>query len=128
MRKFVVIAAVGLIALSGCSRQDASGDRTGDNSSQTNAAAEPGHASSGEAWHGRVVETMNSGGYTYVLMDTGAEQKWLAGPEASFAVGDKVAVRPGMLMKDFTSETLGRTFETIYFVRGIELDDGHTHD
>jgi hypothetical protein len=124
----VIIVAIALITLSGCSREGTSGERVGANSPPANAAVETEHAAADEAWHGTVLETMNSGGYTYVLVDTGPEQKWLAGPEAAIAVGDKVAVRPGMLMKDFTSKTLERTFEAIYFVRGIELDDGHTHD
>ena len=128
MKKFIIIASITLIAMSGCSKNDVSTEKVGGNASQATSEASSVSEPTGDGWHGRVVETMNSGGYTYVLMDIGLEQKWLAGPETTITVGDKVAVRPGMLMKNFTSKTLERTFDVIYFVSGIELDDGHTHD
>lgn len=75
-------------------------------------------------WRGTVAETMDGGGYTYVLLDTGSEQRWVAGPTTTVAVGDKVAMQPGMLMRDFPSKSLDRTFAEIYFVGGIELGNG----
>lgn len=72
------------------------------------------------AHDGRVVETMNSGGYTYVLLDQGGEQVWLAGPETGgVAVGQTMSVDDGMAMNNFSSRSLDRTFETIYFVGGF---------
>jgi hypothetical protein len=35
---------------------------------------------------------MNSGGYTYVQVDTGSEQVWAAAPEFQVQVGDAVIV------------------------------------
>jgi len=70
-------------------------------------------------WTGKVVETFNAGGYTYVQVDTGTEKIWAAAPQFPVKVGDKVTVPPGMPMKDFESKTLKRTFETIYFVGSI---------
>lgn len=75
------------------------------------------------AYSGNVVETMNSGGYTYVQVDTGDERIWAAGPETSIAVGDRVAFGTGMRMDDFRSETLDRTFETILFVPELRTGD-----
>ena len=37
---------------------------------------------------GTVLETMDSGGYTYVLVDTGAEQLWAATQQTAVKVGD----------------------------------------
>ena len=68
---------------------------------------------------GTVVETMNSGGYTYVLVDTGNEQIWAAAPEFVVEVGAEVVVPNGMVMKDHTSKTLDRTFEQILFVDAV---------
>jgi hypothetical protein len=65
---------------------------------------------------GKVAETMNSGGYTYALIDTGKEKVWAAGPVTPMAVGDTVSIAAGGQMKNFPSKTLNRTFDKIYFV------------
>lgn len=68
---------------------------------------------------GTVVETMNSGGYTYIQFDTGTEKIWAAAPEFAVQVGDPVIVPDGMPMQNHTSKTLDRTFELIYFVDSV---------
>ena len=70
---------------------------------------------------GRVLETMNSGGYTYVRVDSGQGEIWAATPEFSVQSGDEVVVPPGMPMRDFQSNTLKRTFDLIYFVGSIDV-------
>jgi hypothetical protein len=79
---------------------------------------------------GKVVETMDSGGYTYVLVQTSGEKVWAAAPPTEIKVGEKVALPTGMQMKNFYSKTLDRTFETIYFVtvlgvQGASQDSPH---
>ncbi|MDH5617324.1 MAG: hypothetical protein OEZ11_01655 [Gammaproteobacteria bacterium] len=69
---------------------------------------------------GSVLETMNTGGYTYALLETSRDQRWVAGPETSIAVGDIVQVSQGMPMTDFTSKTLNRTFDVVFFVDAID--------
>ncbi len=69
---------------------------------------------------GKVLETMNSGGYTYAFLETGQDQRWVAAVETPIAVGDVVQTDAGMVMTDFTSQTLGRTFEAVYFVSGLQ--------
>ena len=71
--------------------------------------------------NGTVVETMNTGGYTYVQVDTGKEKIWAAAPEFQVKVGDLVTVPTGMLMRNHHSKTLNRTFEKIYFVGKISV-------
>ena len=70
-------------------------------------------------FQGTVIETMNSGGYTYVRVDTKKEKIWAAAPESQVKVGDTVAIPPGMIMRNHQSKTLNRTFEEIYFVSEI---------
>jgi hypothetical protein len=70
---------------------------------------------------GRVLETMNSGGYTYVRVDSGQGEIWAATPEFSVQSGDEVVVPRGMPMRDFQSNTLKRTFDLIYFVGSIDV-------
>ncbi|MEI7902020.1 MAG: DNA-binding protein [bacterium] len=68
---------------------------------------------------GTVVETMNASRYTYVLIDTGKEKIWAAGPEVAVKVGDSVSLGEGMANKNFYSKTLKRTFDELYFVGAI---------
>ena len=73
---------------------------------------------------GSVLETMSSGGYTYVKVDCGDEQIWAAGQQTQVAVGDHVSLPQGEEMRDFHSPTLDRTFETILFVPTIQPSGG----
>ena len=75
---------------------------------------------------GEVLETMNAGGYTYVFMDTGQDQRWVASVETAVAVGDVVQTDEGMPMTGFTSKTLNRTFNVVYFVGALQNLTGGT--
>jgi hypothetical protein len=68
---------------------------------------------------GKVTETLNSGGYTYILLENENGKTWAAFPEAKVAAGDQVKLRPGMIMDNFTSKTLNRSFDQIYFCDGL---------
>ncbi len=68
---------------------------------------------------GKVVETMNSGGYTYVSVENNGKKIWVAVPATAVKVGQEVVCQPGMEMKNFTSKTLNRTFDSIIFSGGI---------
>jgi len=80
--------------------------------------AAPGTAT---RFSGKVVETMNSGGYTYVRVDDGTKKTWAAAPPFTVSVGDRVAVPDGLPMENFESKTLGRTFDVIYFVPEVKV-------
>lgn len=68
---------------------------------------------------GAVVETMDAGGYTYALLDTGSEEVWVAGPPAQLVVGEQVQALGAMPMRDFNSPSLDRTFDVLYFAQQI---------
>ncbi len=68
---------------------------------------------------GKILETMDAGGYTYLKLDIGSSQPWVAIPQSQVKVGDEVSCNPGMAMSNFTSKTLDRTFDTIIFSSGI---------
>ncbi len=68
---------------------------------------------------GKVTETMDSGGYTYVAVEKDGRQTWIAVPLVKVTVGQEVSFIPGIVMHNFTSKTLGRTFETIIFSGGL---------
>ncbi len=68
---------------------------------------------------GKVVETMSSGGYTYMKVDTGTGQTWVAIPQTSVKVGQQVNYQAGMVMNNFSSKTLNKTFDSILFSSGL---------
>jgi hypothetical protein len=67
---------------------------------------------------GKVVETMNAGGYTYVCLEKKGKKTWVAVPEMTVKVGQEVSFPEGQEMPNFTSKTLNRTFESIIFTSG----------
>jgi hypothetical protein len=71
---------------------------------------------------GKVLETMDAGGYTYVLVDAGTNQFWAASVQFPVRTNDTVKVRDAMPMKDFQSKTLKRKFPMIYFAGSIAVD------
>ena len=68
---------------------------------------------------GTIVETMNASGYTYMLIESGAEKNWVAIPATTVEKGSTVNYYEGMVMKNFTSKTLNRTFDEVIFSSGL---------
>ena len=75
-------------------------------------------ASKGSTLSGKVVETMNSGGYTYINLEKDGTKKWVAVPTMQVSVGQELELRNGAVMTNFTSKTLNRTFDSIIFSAG----------
>lgn len=71
------------------------------------------------AHSGKVLETMNSGGYTYVKLQAEGGPIWLAGPESKVKKGDTISTDQGNLMTAFNARSLNRTFDKIWFVSSI---------
>lgn len=117
MNRSKVVFAVSvlfLVSVTGCK---AAKHDTPAPASQTQPAASAVQA--GTSLSGRVAETMNSGGYTYVYLDQNGKKTWVAIPQTAVKVGQEVTCQPGMEMKNFTSKTLHRTFESIIFSGGV---------
>lgn len=79
-------------------------------------ASRPAPAASGGSMGGTVKEVLNGGGYTYVKVEMNGKDVWAAGPMSAFSVGDPVSWDGGSIMNNFTSSSLGKTFEAVYFV------------
>lgn len=75
------------------------------------------------ALSGKVVETMNSGGYTYLCIEKDGKKTWAAVLETKVTVGQEIALQPGYEMVNFTSKTLNRTFDKIIFSTGPASTD-----
>jgi len=71
---------------------------------------------------GKVVETMNAKGYTYICLEKNGKKGWVAVPAVNVSVGQEVQVRPGTEMGLFTSKTLNRSFDNIVFSPGLVSD------
>jgi hypothetical protein len=76
----------------------------------------------GNGFSGKVVETTNTAGYTYVLVDTGAKKLWAAAPQFDVKVGDAVTVADGMPMPNYHSKSLNRDFDSICFSGGVTVN------
>ena len=75
-----------------------------------------------ETLAGEVLETLESGGYTYARILTEAGEVWVAGPVTPLEVGSRLSLSGAAAMGSFTSTSLHRTFDDMYFV-GAFLDD-----
>ncbi len=67
---------------------------------------------------GKVVEAINSGGYTYLHLEKDGVKSWVAIPELYVTVGDEVELLGGVEMGEFTSKPLSRKFDQIIFSNG----------
>ena len=84
-----------------------------------NGATSPVPAASTSAISGTVAETMDAANYTYVRLDTGKEQVWIAASQFPVKVGETLSVVPEMPMENFHSKALNRDFPLIYFVSNV---------
>ncbi len=95
---------------------DAQGSSTTKEADTPSSTTAPG---TGGTLKGTILETMDSGGYTYLQIDTGLNKPWVAIPQSAVKVGEQVNCQPGMVMKNFSSKTLNKTFDTIVFSSGL---------
>lgn len=81
------------------------------------------HASGGKMGdnEGVVVSTVDSGGYTYMELENSGRKFWIAAPATQVNVGDHIRFFESMMMTNFTSKTLNRTFGTIIFVGSTQV-------
>jgi hypothetical protein len=65
---------------------------------------------------GEVVETIDASRYTYIhLRDTSGAMIWAAVPQAQLSKGETVFIIQSLVMMDFKSKTLDRTFPSVIF-------------
>jgi len=67
---------------------------------------------------GKVVETMDSGRYTYVCLEKNNKKTWVAVYKMNVVLGQHMSFKPGIEMVNFESKTLNRKFDKIYFSGG----------
>ncbi len=82
-------------------------------------AMPPSAAANTAPVQGKVLSVKVGGGYSYVEVETTAGNKWVAAPQTEIAVGDTINWSGANMMTNFTSSTLGQTFDEILFAGGI---------
>ncbi len=70
---------------------------------------------------GKVLSSIDAGGYTYMELENGGNKFWIAAPTTKVSVGDHIRYVQNMVMTNFTSKTLNRTFGTLIFVTSTEI-------
>jgi hypothetical protein len=69
------------------------------------------------ALSGKVLQTMDSGGYTYIyIQKKNGEKVWVAAPATTVTVGSQISFKAGAEMINFESKSLKRKFDKIIFV------------
>ena len=81
-----------------------------------------------------VNEFLDGGSYAYIYVDESGNKYWMAIPSMNVKVGETYYYNGGMLMKDFESKQLKRTFDFITFAEGIRtteeskvINEGNPH-
>ncbi len=99
-------------------------------SNPQNAPAGGGHGGGGAMAEtpimGKILETMDGGGYTYLLLQIGPRQVWVAIRQMKVTVGENIALMPGIEMYEFTAKSINRTFDIIIFSDGPISQQGAT--
>jgi len=68
-------------------------------------------------------ESIDGGGYMYLNVDENGNKYWMAIANTAVNIGDTYYYDEGLLMKDFESKELGRTFDLITFADGIRTTE-----
>ncbi len=79
----------------------------------------PSYAADAQALSGKVIESMDSGGYTYVQIENNGKKTWVAVPKTKVVIGQDITFAPGAEMGNFESKTLKRKFDSIIFSGGV---------
>jgi hypothetical protein len=75
----------------------------------------PVHDAGPASAQGKVLETKNVEGYTYLKLQTATGEVWAAVPTSDVKPGAQVTISHAMTMQDFESKTLKRKFDKIIF-------------
>lgn len=65
---------------------------------------------------GKVVDILNTTGYTYMELENGDRRFWIAAPTTKVNLGEHIRFVESMSMENFNSPTLNRTFRRLIFV------------
>jgi len=67
----------------------------------------------------KVLEATDAGTYTYVKLDDNGKIFWAAITARPVEIGQTYTYEEGMMMKDFESKQLGKTFDSVMFIQNF---------
>ncbi len=111
--KTVQVLFIVAALLAGCNKQS---DAT---HSQNANITQHGQHVEAATFKGKVTQTMNAAGYTYVAITQDGKEVWGALEETELKVGDDVEFAIDTPVDNFKSKTLDRTFDKIYFLKPL---------
>jgi len=111
--KLSVILAIVTLLLAACGSENAAVD---------NQAAVSDTDLSGN--RGEVLSAIQVPGYTYIEVRTDGRILWLAGNPVEVAEGEIITWDPAMVMQDFQSNALNRTFDEVVFISAVRQGAG----
>ncbi|MHB1687027.1 MAG: hypothetical protein ACYCVH_06620 [Ignavibacteriaceae bacterium] len=107
-RLFLVISILALFGLTSCSKKSENNKPVQNLPAGTHAV--------------KVLDKIDAANYTYLQVDENGNLYWLAAPQTQVDKGEVVYYSQGMEMKNFHSNTLNRTFDSILFVQSISKE------
>lgn len=122
MNRWLLVAAAASVGLAACSQKEEAAAPAAPAAPQAAAPAAPQAAapvavSAATPNSGKILQLQQGGGYSYAEVETaGGEKVWIAGGQIPVQVGDTVQWGDSAVMNNFTSKSLGRTFDKILFV------------
>lgn len=78
-------------------------------------------APEGPVAQGKVLDVTSGAGYSYLLLESGGKQFWIAGTQVQAAKGDVVSYIENVVMENFHSKSLNKTFERIVFASSVKV-------
>lgn len=118
------------VVLSACSKENADASKSAPaaqnagapNTSMQSAAPAATQSLQGDIpKSGKVIKAMHAGGYTYMQLENGGREFWIAATMMNVKRDDQVAWADAALMKNFKSPSLRRTFDEILFVSNASV-------
>ncbi len=117
MKKKLILSLSCVIALSSVTAVLAMPDKA------ESPAAEKASKQEAQPLSGKVLQTMDSGGYTYMyIQKKDGEKVWVAVMSTPVTVGSQMTFKGGMEMVDFESKSLKRKFDKIFFADSAQSD------
>jgi hypothetical protein len=114
----ILFLASVLFSIMGCS------DKAETTTQATQAPQQAAPAAGPASQHGKVLEATQAGMYTYIKVDSGGKELWMAASAVKANVGDTVSWTGGAMMQNFTSKSMRRTFDQILFVDKVAVVKG----
>jgi hypothetical protein len=133
-KTLVVVLAIAALAVTGCKKKEEAPQGqapqggvptqqapAGTPGGDPHAGLKPQEIPAGAGHKGKVLETMDSGGYTYAQVEENGQKLWVAVMQTKVKVGDTVEFPDSPPMVNFQSKTLKRTFDKIIFAPGLRI-------